>query len=94
MIIDPHTTCGNNILKDRVSAVANWTQIAENIMTSYSNEEEIVARWIIDNDYTNKLQRRNLLNSDFSIIGIGLSNTPNIRNVVVAYFADGFNCTV
>jgi uncharacterized protein YkwD len=91
-IMNPHVGCNENLLKDRVNDLGTYTKIGENVISGISNEEEIVARWLIDSEYSSKINRRNILYNDFKYVGIGSSNTVFMNNLVVVYFADGFTC--
>lgn len=91
-LINPYVGCSGSRVQDRLSQVGTWTQVGENIMTLYDEEEEIVVRWVIDGLSDSKTNRRNIRENGFTSVGVGVSDGRSSSNIVVADFAGGFTC--
>jgi len=88
----PYMGCTGSHIENRINQVGTLAQVGENIVTMIEDEEEIVVKWIIDADSFNKVNRRNIFEKGFDVIGVGVSDGPYSKNIVVVDFAGGFMC--
>ncbi|MDJ0571516.1 MAG: CAP domain-containing protein [Pleurocapsa sp. MO_192.B19] len=71
-----HQLPGEASLGDRVSATGyNWTRLGENVAAGYTTPESVVEGWMNSPGH-----RENILNPEFTSIGIGYDNAPDDNN--------------
>ena len=71
-----HQLPGEAKLKDRVGATGyNWSRVGENIAAGQQSPEEVVDGWMNSPGH-----RQNILNPEFTHIGIGYDNAPDDIN--------------
>ena len=93
LILNPYAGCSGATIQARATQVGTWTNLGENVATEVYDEELTVVTWVIDYDTDIKLNRRNILNSQFDSIGVGRSDGKASKNIVVVDFAGSFVCT-
>lgn len=71
-----HQLPGEASLGDRVSATGyQWSSVGENVAAGYSTPEDVVEGWMNSVGH-----RENILNPNFTHLGVGYSNNPDNDN--------------
>jgi uncharacterized protein YkwD len=84
-----HNGCNSNKPWDRVTAVGTWTgSVGENVVGTGVDAEYMVALWLIDHNTPSLGHRLNIMDSSYTVIGIGIANGSCVTD-----FANTFTCT-
>ena len=77
-------------LVERIEKYCEWDRTcAESIEFGYKNEENIVMNMIIDDGVKERHQRKNLFNSEFNFVGVGVGPHRDYGVVTVINYAGG-----
>lgn len=72
----------------RMERYGQWQQTAgENIAYGQNNAQRIVIGLLVDDGVPSRGHRKNILNTDFGVVGVSHGTHPKIRNVTVMDFA-------
>ncbi len=89
-----HQGSDNSNMRARIERYGKWeVRIAENIAYGAKTAQQIVIYLLIDDGVSDRGHRKNLLNSNFRMVGVATGNHPKYGLMSVMDFAGGFKTT-
>ncbi|MDR2374874.1 MAG: CAP domain-containing protein [Treponema sp.] len=67
-----------------------YTAAAENLYYGAEQAREVVIQLLIDDGMSSRTQRANIMNRNFSQVGVSFGSHPQYKSVCVIMFADGY----
>ncbi len=76
---------------DRIERYGEWEhRVAENISYGSHSARQIVIALLVDDGVPSRGHRKNILNNDFKLVGLGTGQHPKYGTMCVMDFAGGF----
>ncbi len=86
-----HTGVDGSTMSGRVERYGDWNSlIGENISYGHADPREIVIQLIVDDGVASRGHRQNIMQPDFSVVGVAIGNHAGYGSMCVQDFAGGF----
>jgi uncharacterized protein YkwD len=86
-----HTGVDGSTMRRRIERYGDWDiRVGENISYGHAHAREIVIQLIVDDGVSSRGHRRNVMQADFSVVGVAIRRHARYGSMCVQDFAGGF----